>query len=555
MAVDRDLYGRGSDAIFGPGAEAWNRKECALDFIERRAARTGKPIHEICDCDLYGRVGSGSKAPQYLPTFRLDEQRGKQLQRRCKPFTADQLLTNVCVLACCSNFILQGDPRIFGPEAHALNLKDAKRKLRKRGKKLSQGKNKVLGFAAMSKFLFSTKKMRLKRRESFTEEEMRLAPLTMSTDSWTSEIKEDAPPKSKQLKVSEASELTVDEKSDQKDRSALNNFGAAVSAPTSAKSSVTSSKNIFENQASSDNTIMVMLSKEQSKSAENSAQLTKDPGSESAWFQESPTNKSASPKESAQLSDEDGTASVESSDRHSEISDNARFEDRSSSDNSNSKTAQLADGANSESAWFQNSKDQSTSNEEPVVAKSGDGPQPTSGEEKVQLTSDDDVAKETSSEEESVELTSSDDDATQETTSSEEESPQLTNGSGSSSAWFQNSSKTVSQTGSSAHASARTTSIAISTPMSRNVSGASHSTAASTADASSRDNSNLTWGENVSSRGSSAVQTDSGVNSNARTRSKASSDAFSGEEVISRALSADANTSKHRTAEGAHETN
>lgn len=56
VEVDRDFYGRGLDAVFGPGAEVRNKRECALKLLGRGEARKGDPIREISDYDLYGRV-------------------------------------------------------------------------------------------------------------------------------------------------------------------------------------------------------------------------------------------------------------------------------------------------------------------------------------------------------------------------------------------------------------------------------------------------------------------------------------------------------------------
>eukprot|EP00171_Calliarthron_tuberculosum_P023953 IDg23953t1 len=75
--IDRDIYGRGSDAIFGKGAELETKRQAALFLLRKRNAKGNIRLGEYIDHDVYGR----------------------------------------------------GDPRIFGPNAHIANMKEAAERL------------------------------------------------------------------------------------------------------------------------------------------------------------------------------------------------------------------------------------------------------------------------------------------------------------------------------------------------------------------------------------------------------------------------------------------
>eukprot|EP00171_Calliarthron_tuberculosum_P023951 IDg23951t1 len=75
--IDRDIYGRGSDEIFGKGAELETKRQAALFLLRKRNAKGNIRLGEYIDHDVYGR----------------------------------------------------GDPRIFGPNAHIANMKEAAERL------------------------------------------------------------------------------------------------------------------------------------------------------------------------------------------------------------------------------------------------------------------------------------------------------------------------------------------------------------------------------------------------------------------------------------------
>lgn len=130
MNIDRDLYGRGAETVFGEEAGTRSWKELAIDLLGRRVTGTGSFLH--CDSynyDIYGRVSS----TKYL----LSSWRNRESLLHAD----DTHLTHWPPLLLPRGRFLsyQADSHIFGVDSHNRNIQETRRSLQRRGRKLSRG--------------------------------------------------------------------------------------------------------------------------------------------------------------------------------------------------------------------------------------------------------------------------------------------------------------------------------------------------------------------------------------------------------------------------------
>lgn len=155
-----------------------------------------------------------------------------------------------------------------------MNLYETKQKLKKRGQQPSQETVKVLWFPAVHKFLFSANSMLMNIRKSLAGDEASLDPLTISSsDSRENSIQDDS---------SLTSSMALAGDND----SGFSLMIGKLKRRTSYRGA---------------------MSRDPSKSDEESALLSTDPCTECAWFQKSGE---ASDEESAEISGDSGSASA-----------------------------------------------------------------------------------------------------------------------------------------------------------------------------------------------------------------------------------------------------